>query len=124
MYLLRYVLLHRTVHPIPQHHTHHLHGWSDLVPTVQGNKGYYHHIPATAIYAPSHYQLPSGWIPDVVILEGMFLIQVSPLSNMSCMQDYVKLLLFRFVRPHLVAGAKEVHIVFDVPGAQKKHKRR
>ncbi len=38
---------------------------------------------------------------------------------MSCMQDYVKLLLSRFVRPHLVAGAKEVHIVFDVPGAQQ-----
>ena len=45
-------------------------------------------------------ELPSGWIPDDVILEGMFLIQTSPMSTMNCMQDYVKLLLSRFVRPH------------------------
>ena len=36
---------------------------------------------------------------------------------MSCMQDYVKLLLARFVRPHFAAGVKEVHVVFDCPGS-------
>ena len=63
-------------------------------------------------------ELPAGWIPDTVILEGMFLIQTSPILTMSCMQDYVKLLLSRFVRPHFIAGVKSVHVVFDVPGAQ------
>jgi len=36
---------------------------------------------------------------------------------MSCMQDYVKLLLARFVRPQFAAGVKEVHVVFDCPGS-------
>lgn len=63
--------------------------------------------------------IPLGWIPDAVILEGMFLIQMSPISTMSCMQDYVKLLLSQLARPHLVAGVTEVHVVFDAPGAQQ-----
>ena len=54
-----------------------------------------------------------------MILEGMFLIQTSPMSTMNCMQYYVKLLLSRFVRPHLAAGVQQVHVVFDVPGAQQ-----
>ena len=61
--------------------------------------------------------LPSGWLPDTVILDGMFLIQTSPLPTMSCMKDYVKLLLARHVHSHFSAGAKEVHIVFDSPGS-------
>ena len=64
-------------------------------------------------------ELPSGWIPDVVILEGMFPIQTSPMSTMNCMQDYLKLLVSRFVRPHLAAGVQQVHVVFDVPGAHQ-----
>ena len=63
--------------------------------------------------------MPPGWIPDSVVLEGMFLIQTSPLPNMSSMKEYVKLLLFRFVRPHFSAGVKEVHVVFDNPGSQE-----
>ena len=63
-------------------------------------------------------ECPQGWIPHAVILEGMFLIQMSPLPTMSCMEEYVKLLLARFVKPHFIAGAIEVHVVFDVPGSQ------
>ena len=62
--------------------------------------------------------LPPGWIPNSVILEGMFLIQMSPLPTMSCMEEYVKLLLSRYVRPHFNTGVIEVHVVFDVPGMQ------
>ena len=61
---------------------------------------------------------PPGWIPDVVILEGMFMTQTSPIPTMSYMTDYVQYLLTRFVRPHFAAGAKEVHVVFDNPGSQ------
>ena len=61
---------------------------------------------------------PTGWIPHSVILEGMFLIQMSPLPTMSCMEEYVKLLLSRYVRPHFRAGVIEVHVVFDVTGLQ------
>lgn len=38
---------------------------------------------------------------------------------MSCMREYVQLLLAQYVRPHFRAGAKEVHVVFDNPGAMK-----
>jgi len=89
--------------------------------TIQGNKKYQHHnLQRRYKHPPIIIQeLPAGWIPDIVILEGMFLIQTSPISTMSCMQDYVKLLLSRFVRPHFIAGVKSVHVVFDVPGAQQ-----
>lgn len=63
-------------------------------------------------------QLPIGWVPDTVILEGMFMIQISPLPTMSCMQDYVKLLISKFLQPHLRCGVKEIHVVFDAPGSQ------
>ena len=55
-------------------------------------------------------------IPQSVILEGMFMIQTPAIATMSTMQDYVKLLLNRYVKPHLIAGAIEVHVVFDHPG--------
>ena len=61
---------------------------------------------------------PPGWVPDVVILEGMFMIQTSPIPTMSYMTDYVQYLLTRFVCPHFAAGVKEVHVVFDNPGSQ------
>ena len=60
---------------------------------------------------------PSQWITDVVILEGMFLVQTPPIPTMSCMRDYVNLLLAKSVRPHLKAGDTAVHVVFDNPGS-------
>ena len=38
---------------------------------------------------------------------------------MHCMEEYVKLLLSRYVRPHFYAGTIEVHVVFDVAGLQQ-----
>ena len=61
---------------------------------------------------------PPGWVPDVVILEGMFIVRTSLIPTMSYMTDYVQYLLARFVCPHFAAGAKEVHVVFDSPGSQ------
>ena len=63
--------------------------------------------------------LPMGWIPHSVILEGMFLIQMAPILSIGSMEEYVKLLLSRYVRPHFNAGAIEVHVVFDVAGLQE-----
>ena len=59
---------------------------------------------------------PSQWILDVVILEVMFLIQTPPIPTMSCMRDYVNLLLTKSVYSHLKAGVTAVHVVFDNPG--------
>ena len=33
-------------------------------------------------------QLPGGWVPDVVVLEGMFMINTPPLTTHSTMKDY------------------------------------
>ena len=57
--------------------------------------------------------LPQGWIPDVAILEGTFIIQTPPIPTMTYMQDY----LTKFVRPHFAAGVTEVHVIVDNPGA-------
>ena len=52
--------------------------------------------------------------PDTIIYDGMFLIQTIPIPN-TTMNDYVKLLLNRFVKHHLDNGVNEVHIIFDHP---------
>ena len=58
---------------------------------------------------------PSGWIPDSVILEGMFLIQTAPPPGVSTFRQYTDTLLNRFIHPHLRAGATEVHVLFHDP---------
>lgn len=51
--------------------------------------------------------LPLGWTPDSVIIDGMFLINTSPLTtNIS---HHAMILFDRFVKPHFNASAKEVH---------------
>lgn len=57
------------------------------------------------------------WSPHTAILEGMFIIQSSPLSSMGCMKEYTQWILDQHVKPHLRAGAQEVHVVFDSPGS-------
>ena len=54
--------------------------------------------------------------PDTVIYDGMFIIQTIPIPN-TTMEDYVKLLLNRFVKHHIDDGVSEVHIIFDHPKA-------
>ena len=60
---------------------------------------------------------PPHWTPNTAILEGMFLIQSSPLPSMSCMKDYALWLLHQYIRPHFRADVEEVHLVFDTPGS-------
>lgn len=62
-------------------------------------------------------KLPPYWTPHSVILEGMFIIQSSPLPSMSCMKEYTQWLLDQYVRPHLRVGSEEVHVTFDSPGS-------
>ena len=54
--------------------------------------------------------------PDTVIYDGMFIIQTIPIPN-TTMEDYVKLLLNRFVKHHIDDGVSEMHIIFDHPKA-------
>ena len=66
--------------------------------------------------------LPPLWVPHTAILEGMFMVQTSPMPTMSCMQEYARLLLNQYVRPHFKAGVTEVHVVFDNPGSMRDSK--
>ena len=59
--------------------------------------------------------IPPQWIPQIVIIDGMFTINCSPLRHTSKISDYANLILNRFVQPHYQAGVNKVHLVFDTP---------
>ena len=59
--------------------------------------------------------VPRDWVADSAVMEGMFLINTSPLISHRSMKDYSKFLVKRFAVPHFNNGVKEVHIVFDCP---------
>ena len=63
--------------------------------------------------------LPPQWHPEAVLLEGMFLIQTPPMPGIVNFQEYAEMLFDCFALPHLKAGAKEVHILYDNPGQVK-----
>ena len=54
--------------------------------------------------------LPQGWTPDSILVDGMLIIQTAPILGVT---DYCKWLLNRFVLPHFTSGVIEVHIIFD-----------
>ena len=66
-------------------------------------------------------RFPTAWLPDAVILEGMFMINTTPLRTHSQMSEYITFLLTRCAGWYLNAGVPEVHIAFDDPGRFKVH---
>lgn len=63
-------------------------------------------------------KMPSGSNSDLVILEGMFIINSAPIrSRHKTFSDHMQYLIRRWILPHFKSGAKEVHILFDRPGA-------
>ena len=65
--------------------------------------------------------LPSGWIPTSVIMEGMFLINITPWSAHKCIGDYADFLLRQHILCHFRKGATEVHLLFDDPECSPKY---
>ena len=55
------------------------------------------------------------WIPEVVIIDYMFLININPLRQHKLMHQYAELLLKEFVLPFNQKGSREVHLIFDHP---------
>lgn len=45
-------------------------------------------------------RVPENWVPEMVVLDGMFNIHVKPFGGNGTYQDHVKMLLRRFVQPH------------------------
>lgn len=57
--------------------------------------------------------LPTGWKPKCSLLEGMFIINTTPLLHHKTLGDYGAFLLKRFVLPQFRNGTQEVHVIFD-----------
>ena len=49
----------------------------------------------------------------------MFLINTSPLRSTTTISHYATLLFNRFITPYYLAGAKEVHLIFDTERRQQ-----
>lgn len=59
--------------------------------------------------------LPEGCVPEVIIMDAMFLIQCNPLCQTMTIKDSAILLLNCFPAQHYQAGVPEVHLLFDFP---------
>ena len=59
------------------------------------------------------------WRPECSVLDGMFLINTSPLGGHKTFVDYGKFLLTRYIMTQFSKGSNEVHVVFDNPGRLK-----
>ena len=59
--------------------------------------------------------LPPNWIPETVIMEGMFLINITPWSAHTNMANF---LLRQHILPHFRNRSMEVHLLFDDPERQ------
>ena len=57
------------------------------------------------------------WTPEVIIMEGMFLINVNPLNQHKKLQDYCKFIMERFIKSEFRKGCNEIHVIFDNPGS-------
>ena len=55
------------------------------------------------------------WVPDVVIVDGMFPLNITPLRQHKSITDYAYLLFRVSIVPHFSRGTKQVHLVFDHP---------
>ena len=99
---------------------------------IKGQKSY------TTHYLESRYKetIPQvfltsiPWRPECCVLEGMFIINTTPLGSHKTMSDYAKFLFTRFILTQFKRGCHEVHVIFDNPGRLQntpkyfEHKRR
>ena len=59
--------------------------------------------------------LQPGWVPNSVIMEGMFLINIKPWIAHNNLGEYANFLLKQHIHPHYRNGSSEVHLIFDDP---------
>jgi hypothetical protein len=64
-------------------------------------------------YNVIHTTLPEGWVPEVVIIDGMFTLNIKPMRCSNTISDHAKSIFLRFAAPYYALGAKEVHIIYD-----------
>ena len=57
-------------------------------------------------------------IPQVVIIDAMFMLNTRPLRQTKTIIEYTILLFNQFAIQYYKTGVKEVHLIFDKPGRQ------
>ena len=62
--------------------------------------------------------LPAGWVPEATVVEGKFLINITPWSAHHNIGEYADFLLRQHILPHFRNGSNEVHLLFDDPECQ------
>ena len=70
---------------------------------------------------PTIFDCKRPWTPEVIIMEGMFLINVTPLNQHKTLPDYCKFLMERFIVTEFKKGCQEIHVIFDNPGSWDNH---
>ena len=60
--------------------------------------------------------IPCNLTPQCAVLEGMFIINTSPLATHTTFGDYALFLMRCFILTQFNYGCREVHILFDNPG--------
>ena len=63
--------------------------------------------------------LKSGWVPETVVMEGMFLINITPWSAHKNIGEYADFLIRQHILPHFRGMSKQVHLLFDDPDCQE-----
>ena len=58
------------------------------------------------------------WVPQVAIIDAMFIVNTWPLRRTKTIAEYAHLLFDQFALEHFKGGVKEVHLIFDKPGRQ------
>ena len=61
-------------------------------------------------------ELPTGQRPQCSLIEGIFLINTTPLGSHKTISDYAKFLLKRYIISQFNRGSQEVQVIFDNPG--------
>jgi len=62
--------------------------------------------------------LPPNWVPEIIVFDGMFLINCKPLRTRKTITEYAMFLHNRFFVPHYRNNAKEIHLIYDAPKEQ------
>ena len=81
--------------------------WSDKLATRYGSSD----PPVFTSHLP--------FVPQVAIIDAMFMLNTRPLRQTKTLSDYTKFLFNQFALQHYKTGVNEVHLIFDKPGRQQ-----
>ena len=60
--------------------------------------------------------IPVGWNANTGITDRMFLIHIALQSQHTTIEQYCNMLAKHYILPHFIAGALELHLLFDDQG--------